>query len=88
MRLLWFTVGFASTSGAIAQFVFKDLYTDRNSISSQLKEKFNSLDTRVSNLESAITNQPISTQQYMTSLQKPFQRLLRVWKLGMALVRV
>ncbi|KAL8487967.1 hypothetical protein ACS0TY_024304 [Phlomoides rotata] len=62
MILLWFTVGFASTSGAIAQFVFKDLYADRNSISSQLKEKFNSLNTRVSNLESAIMNQPISPQ--------------------------
>ncbi|KAH6766295.1 hypothetical protein C2S52_017278 [Perilla frutescens var. hirtella] len=58
----WFSLGFASTSGAIAQFVFKDLWTDLSSIASLLTEKFNSLDTRVSNLESVISNKPISPQ--------------------------
>ncbi|PIN00883.1 hypothetical protein CDL12_26619 [Handroanthus impetiginosus] len=61
-RLLWFTLGFASTSGAIAQFVFKDLWIDRNSLASQLKEKFDSLDTRVSNLESVISNKTTPSQ--------------------------
>ncbi|KAI3470161.1 hypothetical protein Pfo_026824 [Paulownia fortunei] len=63
-RLLWFSLGFASASGAIAQFVFKDLWTDRNSLISQLEEKFNSLDTRVSNLESVISNKPTSSQAW------------------------
>lgn len=36
-RLLWFSVGFASASGAIAQFVFKDLWSDRSSLASQVK---------------------------------------------------
>ncbi|KAH6784383.1 Rho GTPase activating protein with PAK-box/P21-Rho-binding domain-containing protein [Perilla frutescens var. hirtella] len=58
----WFSLGFASTSGAIAQFVFKDLWTDLSSIVSMLTEKFNLLDTRVSNLESVISNKPISPQ--------------------------
>lgn len=61
-RLLWFSLGFASASGAIAQFVFKDLWTDRSSLASQLTGKFNSLDTRVSNLESVISNKPTSPQ--------------------------
>ncbi|KAL3641608.1 hypothetical protein CASFOL_012423 [Castilleja foliolosa] len=61
-RLLWFTLGVASTSGAIAQFIFRDLMVERNSLSSQLTEKFNSLDARVSNLESVIPNKPTSPQ--------------------------
>ncbi|KAG8369464.1 hypothetical protein BUALT_Bualt14G0016400 [Buddleja alternifolia] len=62
-RLLWFSVGLASASGAITQFIFKDLWIDRTSLASQLKEKFNSLDTRVSNLESSvISNTPTSPQ--------------------------
>ncbi|KAL8048846.1 hypothetical protein ABFX02_07G093700 [Erythranthe guttata] len=61
-RLLWSSLGFVSTSGAIAQFVLKDLWIDRNSLSSQLKEQFNSLDTRVSNLESVISSKPNSSQ--------------------------
>ncbi|XP_057771271.1 uncharacterized protein LOC130991193 isoform X1 [Salvia miltiorrhiza] len=61
-RFLWFGLGFASASGAIAQFVVKDLWTDRSSLTSQLTEKFNSLDTRVSNLESVISTKPTSPQ--------------------------
>lgn len=36
-RLLWLSLGFASTSGAIAQFVVKDLWTDRSSLASQVQ---------------------------------------------------
>ncbi|XP_022874645.1 uncharacterized protein LOC111393370 [Olea europaea var. sylvestris] len=53
-RLLWFSLGFASTSAVMTHFVFKDLWIDRKCISSQLNEKFSSLDTRVSNLESLL----------------------------------
>ncbi|KAL1544872.1 hypothetical protein AAHA92_21669 [Salvia divinorum] len=61
-RFLWFGLGFASASGAIAQFVVKDLWTDRTSLFDQLREKFNSLDTRVSNLESVISKEATSPQ--------------------------
>ncbi|GMP78692.1 hypothetical protein CsSME_00034528 [Camellia sinensis var. sinensis] len=53
-RLLWFTFGFASASAVITHFVFKDIWSDRQSLSCQLKQKFDALDTRVSNLEPVI----------------------------------
>ncbi|XAR71101.1 hypothetical protein NMG60_11028213 [Bertholletia excelsa] len=53
-RMLWYTLGFASTAAATTQFVFKDLWVDRQSLSSQLKHKFDALDTRISNLEQVI----------------------------------
>ncbi|XP_075504040.1 uncharacterized protein LOC142541390 [Primulina tabacum] len=55
-RMLWFSFGFASASATIAQFVYKDLLFDSNSIASQMKERFKSLDSRVSNLESAFSS--------------------------------
>ncbi|XP_042030227.1 uncharacterized protein LOC121777147 [Salvia splendens] len=61
-RILWFGVGFASASGAIAQFVLKDLWTDRTSLASQVTEKFDSLDARVFNLESVISSNHTSPQ--------------------------
>ncbi|KAL3835080.1 hypothetical protein ACJIZ3_009816 [Penstemon smallii] len=61
-RLLWFSIGFASASAAITQFIVKDLWVDRTSISSKLKENFDSLDSRISNLESVISSKPTSPQ--------------------------
>ncbi|KAG9136180.1 hypothetical protein Leryth_003791 [Lithospermum erythrorhizon] len=55
-RLLWFTMGFASASGLMAQFIFKDLLIHRNSISNQVAEQFNALETRVANLEQLDNN--------------------------------
>ncbi|XP_076924069.1 uncharacterized protein LOC143586394 [Bidens hawaiensis] len=52
MRLMWFTLGFASTSAVMANLVYKDLLLDRHSLSCQLKNQFESLESRVSNLES------------------------------------
>ncbi|KAL7612351.1 hypothetical protein Lser_V15G05897 [Lactuca serriola] len=51
-RLVWFTFGFASTAAIMSQFVYKDLLLDRHSLSLQLKQQFDSLESRVSNLES------------------------------------
>ncbi|KAG6393663.1 hypothetical protein SASPL_147908 [Salvia splendens] len=64
-RILWFGVGFASASGAIAQFVLKDLWTDRTSLASQVTEKFDSLDARVFNLESVISSNHTSPQVWL-----------------------
>ncbi|KAL0413765.1 UNVERIFIED_CONTAM: hypothetical protein Sradi_1578200 [Sesamum radiatum] len=62
-RFLWFSLGLASTSGAIAQFILKDLFVDLESLAFQVKEKFNSLEARVSNLESDIPRRPTSSQK-------------------------
>ncbi|KAM7461076.1 hypothetical protein LguiA_029197 [Lonicera macranthoides] len=51
-RLLWFTVGFGSATAAMTHFIFRDLFNDRHSLSSQ--EKFDALNTRVSNLEQPV----------------------------------
>ncbi|KAL0387989.1 UNVERIFIED_CONTAM: hypothetical protein Sradi_2680700 [Sesamum radiatum] len=61
-RFLWFSLGLASTSGAIAQFILKDLFVDLESLTFQVKEKFHSLETRVSNLESDIPRRPTSSR--------------------------
>nr|XP_016479514.1 PREDICTED: uncharacterized protein LOC107800794 isoform X1 [Nicotiana tabacum] len=50
-RLLWFTIGLTSVSATMTHFIFKDLWADRFSLSSQLKEKCSVLETRVSSLE-------------------------------------
>ncbi|KZV34810.1 hypothetical protein F511_00712 [Dorcoceras hygrometricum] len=55
-RMLWFSFGFASASVAIAHVMYKDLLSDRSSITSEMKERFNSLDSRVSNLETVLSS--------------------------------
>lgn len=63
-RLLWFTLGFTSASATMTHFIFKDLWADRLFLSSQLKEKFGVLGTRVSNLESAFHDIPNTHQVF------------------------
>ncbi|XP_038702797.1 uncharacterized protein LOC119999363 [Tripterygium wilfordii] len=50
-RLLWFTLGFSVSGAAIAQFVWRDLLTDRYALASDLEHKFDGLAARVQNLE-------------------------------------
>ncbi|KAL6970716.1 hypothetical protein U1Q18_030410 [Sarracenia purpurea var. burkii] len=61
-RLLWFTFGFTSAASVITHFVFKDIWADRQFLSSQLMQRFDDLDARVSNLESIIRSNPASHQ--------------------------
>ncbi|KAK2975758.1 hypothetical protein RJ640_027612, partial [Escallonia rubra] len=61
-RLLWFTLGAATSAAAMTHFVAKDLLFDRRSLSAQLKEKFEALETRVSNLEGVPSKNPNSLQ--------------------------
>ncbi|XVE78241.1 hypothetical protein DITRI_Ditri13aG0128800 [Diplodiscus trichospermus] len=51
-RLLWFTLGFSVTAVSISQFIYKDLWIDRYALKSDVKQKFDALEARVSNLES------------------------------------
>ncbi|PKI55268.1 uncharacterized protein LOC116212901 [Punica granatum] len=51
-RLLWFGLGFTATAAAISQLVWRDLWVDRHALSSDMKQKFDSLEARVSTLES------------------------------------
>ncbi|CBI17690.3 unnamed protein product, partial [Vitis vinifera] len=59
-RLFWFTAGLATTGAAITHFSLRDLWTDFASLSYDLEQKFNNLETRVSNLEGAIGNNSTS----------------------------
>ncbi|KAH7576560.1 hypothetical protein JRO89_XS01G0109500 [Xanthoceras sorbifolium] len=43
---------FSATGAAIAQFVWKDLWTDRYALYADTKQKFDALEARVLNLES------------------------------------
>ncbi|KAK1421582.1 hypothetical protein QVD17_24039 [Tagetes erecta] len=52
VRLMWFSLGFGSTAGVMANFVYKDLLLDRHSLSCQLNNQFDSLSSRLANLES------------------------------------
>ncbi|XP_019096967.1 PREDICTED: uncharacterized protein LOC104764479 [Camelina sativa] len=52
-RLLWFTLGFSVSGGSIAHLVWRNLYAERFAITSDMKEKFNALEGRVSGLESS-----------------------------------
>ncbi|KAM7271142.1 hypothetical protein ACFE04_030356 [Oxalis oulophora] len=54
-RLVWFTVGFTVTGAAITQFVWRDLLAQRYAISADMKQKFDNLNARVSNLDSGST---------------------------------
>ncbi|KAF5803538.1 hypothetical protein HanRHA438_Chr00c38g0856621 [Helianthus annuus] len=47
MRLMWFTVGFAATAAVMGNFLYKDLLLDRHSLSLQLKNQFDSLESRL-----------------------------------------
>ncbi|KAK4270053.1 hypothetical protein QN277_023139 [Acacia crassicarpa] len=51
-RLLWFSLGFTISAATISHFVWKDLWVDRHSLSADMKQKFDALEARVSNLES------------------------------------
>ncbi|XP_006299004.2 uncharacterized protein LOC17891096 [Capsella rubella] len=61
-RLLWFTVGFSVSGASIAHLVWRDLYAERFAITSDMKEKFNALEGRVSGLESAGYENPSPAQ--------------------------
>ncbi|MBA0876973.1 hypothetical protein Goshw_001191 [Gossypium schwendimanii] len=66
-RLLWFTLGFSVTAASISQFIYRDLWTDRYALKSDvltsvMKEKFDALEARVSNLESLPTENPNPAQ--------------------------
>ncbi|XP_048138635.1 uncharacterized protein LOC115757280 isoform X2 [Rhodamnia argentea] len=51
-RLLWFGLGLSVTGAAISQLVWRDLWVDRYALSAEMKEKFDALEARISNLES------------------------------------
>ncbi|RZC64183.1 hypothetical protein C5167_025947 [Papaver somniferum] len=51
-RLVSFGFGFCVTGAAIAQFFWKDLLTERISLTSEVKHKFDALEARISTLES------------------------------------
>ncbi|KAK4751040.1 hypothetical protein SAY87_004522 [Trapa incisa] len=51
-RLVWFGLGFTATAAAISQLVWRDLWVDRYALSSDMEQKFNALEGRVSSLES------------------------------------
>ncbi|WRX07846.1 hypothetical protein QQP08_000333 [Theobroma cacao] len=63
-RLLWFTLGFSLTAASISQFIYKDLWTDRYALKSDMKQKFDSLEARVLNLESLPPENPNSAQVF------------------------
>ncbi|KAL8098189.1 uncharacterized protein LOC141682717 [Apium graveolens] len=62
-RLLWFTLGFGSATAAMSHFVFRDLWLHRQNLSSTLKQQFEALDTRVSNLEHLLPHPSNSTKE-------------------------
>ncbi|RZC93693.1 hypothetical protein C5167_016319 [Papaver somniferum] len=51
-RLVSFGFGFCVAGAAIAQFVWKDLLTERISLTTEVKHKFDGLEARISTLES------------------------------------
>ncbi|CAN6894750.1 unnamed protein product [Brassica oleracea] len=61
-RLLWFTLGFSVTGASVAHLVWRDLYAERFAISSDMKEKFGALESRVAGLESAGHENPSPAQ--------------------------
>ncbi|KAL6976179.1 hypothetical protein U1Q18_024969 [Sarracenia purpurea var. burkii] len=51
-KMLWFSFGFASAAAAaVSLFLLKDHWIDRQSLFSQMKEKVDAIDTKLSNLE-------------------------------------
>ncbi|XVE72627.1 hypothetical protein DITRI_Ditri11bG0053300 [Diplodiscus trichospermus] len=61
-RLLWFTLGFSVTAASISQFIYKDLWSERYVLKSDMKHKFDALETRVSILESLPAENPNPAQ--------------------------
>ncbi|KAJ0234077.1 hypothetical protein HA466_0276220 [Hirschfeldia incana] len=61
-RLLWFTLGFSVTGASVAHLVWRDLYAERFAISSDMKEKFAALESRVTGLESSGHENPSPAQ--------------------------
>ncbi|KAI3980450.1 hypothetical protein MKX01_038622 [Papaver californicum] len=51
-RLVSFGFGFCVTGAVIGQFVWKDLLTERISLTSEVNHKFDALQARISKLES------------------------------------
>ncbi|KAL1827014.1 hypothetical protein ACET3Z_005426 [Daucus carota] len=62
-RLLWFTLGFGCATAAMGNFVFRDLWFQRQNLSSSLNQKFEALDSRVSKLEHLNPQFSNSTQE-------------------------
>lgn len=60
IRLLWFTLGLTVTGGAISHFAWRDLLMDRLYLTSDMKAKFDALETRMSNLEPVFSNNSAS----------------------------
>ncbi|XP_027335125.1 uncharacterized protein LOC113849420 isoform X2 [Abrus precatorius] len=56
-RLLWFSLGFTSSAAVASHFVWKDLWVDRHALNSEMNQKFNSLEARLSNVESSLPHQ-------------------------------
>lgn len=55
-RLLWFGLGFSFTGAAISHLIWKDLMVDRFALSSDVKHKFDALESRIVNLEHSYQN--------------------------------
>ncbi|KAK0571260.1 hypothetical protein LWI29_013339 [Acer saccharum] len=53
--LLWLTTGFSATDAAFAQFVWKEIWTDRYAICADTQQKFDALEARVLNIESNLS---------------------------------
>ncbi|XP_065873808.1 uncharacterized protein [Euphorbia lathyris] len=61
-RLLWFTMGFSVSAATIGHFVLRDLWSDRYALSSHMNQTFDTLETRVKNLESISQHNSNSSQ--------------------------
>ncbi|KAF8393761.1 hypothetical protein HHK36_019959 [Tetracentron sinense] len=57
-RLLSFAFGFSVAGAAISHLVWRDLWIDQHSLSSEMKQKFDALDSRVVKLESIVYQKP------------------------------
>ncbi|KAK7292768.1 hypothetical protein RJT34_15621 [Clitoria ternatea] len=55
-RLLWFGLGFTSSTLAISHFVWKNVEVDRHALTTDINHKFQALQARISNLESSLPN--------------------------------
>ncbi|XP_077229333.1 fanconi anemia group D2 protein [Tasmannia lanceolata] len=51
-RLVSFALGFSTAGAAISHFVWKEMWSDRSSLSSEIKHRFGALEARITELES------------------------------------